>query len=88
MFSRSRVISSSAPNGSSIRRSGGSKRERARDRHALLHPAGELPRVVVLEARELDELEHLARRALGAGARSQPSISSGSAMFFATVRQS
>ena len=31
-----------------------------RDRHALLHPPGELPRVVVLEARELDELDHLA----------------------------
>ena len=61
--------------------------ERARDRDPLLHAAGELPRVVVGEAAELDELEHLLGRAAGA-ARSQPSISSGSAMFFATVRQS
>ena len=36
---------------------------------------------------ELDELEHLVD-ALAARRRSQPSISSGRAMFFATVRQS
>ena len=35
------------------------ERERARDRDALLHAARELPRVVVLEPGELDELEHL-----------------------------
>ena len=44
--------------------------------------------MVVLEARELDELEQLLRRARRASARLQPSISSGSEMFFATVRQS
>ena len=35
------------------------ERQRSRDRNALLHPAGELPGVVALEAAELDELEHL-----------------------------
>ena len=57
---RSRVISSSAPNGSSMRRSGGSNAKSARDGDALLHPARELPRVVVFEAGKLDELHHLA----------------------------
>ena len=35
--------------------------ERARERDALLLAAGELRRLALLEARELDELEHLAR---------------------------
>ena len=35
------------------------ERERARDRHALLHSAGQLPRMVVAEAAQLDEIEHL-----------------------------
>ena len=87
MFIRSRVISSSAPNGSSMSRSAGSNEKCARNRDALLHAAGQLPGMVVLEAAELDQVEHLfdPRRA---PARSQPSSSSGSAMFFATVRQS
>ena len=38
-------------------------RERARDRDALLHPAGELPGVVVEEARQADRLERPPRRA-------------------------
>ena len=59
MLSRSRVISSSAPNGSSIRSSAGSNDERARDRDALLHPARELPGPARLETGQLDELEHL-----------------------------
>ena len=67
MFSRSRVISSSAPKGSSISRSAGREGERARDRDALLHPARQLPGMVVLEAGQLDELEHLVD-ALGAAA--------------------
>ena len=69
MFRRSRVISSSAPNGSSIRSSARRERERARDRDALLHAARELPRMVALEAGELDELEHLldARRRASRG---------------------
>ena len=54
----------------------GRERERARDRDALLHAAGELPRMVVVEARELDEVEHLLD-ALRRRPRSQPSISSG-----------
>src|SRR5919108_21771 len=37
------------------------------DRDPLLHPAGELPRVMVLEPGQLDELDHLAD-ALGAPA--------------------
>ena len=36
------------------------ERERARDRHALLHAARQLPRVVLLEAGQLDEVDHLA----------------------------
>ena len=43
------------------------ERERARDRDALLHAARQLPRMVVAEGAELDEVEHLARRARGAG---------------------
>src|SRR6476469_4229019 len=35
------------------------ERQGSRDRDPLLHPAGELPGVVALEASELDELEHL-----------------------------
>ena len=37
----------------------GREREGARDRHALLHPSRELPRMVPLEPGELDELEHV-----------------------------
>ena len=59
MFRRSRVISSRAPNGSSIKSSAGSNDERARDRDAHLHAAGELPRMVVAEALELDQAQHL-----------------------------
>ena len=33
--------------------------ERPRDRDALLHPARELPRIVLLEPLELDELQHV-----------------------------
>ena len=58
-FSRSRVISSSAPNGSSISSSAGSNESARAIDDALLHAARELPRMVVLEAGQLDELEHL-----------------------------
>ena len=64
VFIRSRVISSSAPNGSSMSSSGGLEGERARDRDALLHAARQLVRVVAHEVAELDELEHLLARAL------------------------
>ena len=37
----------------------GRERERASNRDALLHPARELPRIVALEAGQLDELDHL-----------------------------
>ena len=47
----SRVISSSAPNGSSMSSSRGRVGERARDRDALLHAAGELVGVAVDEVR-------------------------------------
>ena len=62
-LSRSRVISSSAPNGSSISSSAGSNASARAIDDALLHAARELPRMVVAEAGQLDELEHLARRA-------------------------
>ena len=46
----------------------GRERQRARDGNPLLHPAGELPRIVLLESAELDQLDHLldAPRAPGA----------------------
>ena len=62
------------------------ERERPGDRDTLLHPAGELPRVVALEPGQLDELEQLLDALLLA--RSQPIISSGRETFFSTVRQS
>jgi hypothetical protein len=37
------------------------ERQGAGDRHALLHPAGELERAVLQEVAELDEVEHLLR---------------------------
>ena len=88
MFSRSRVISSSAPNGSSISSSARRERERARDRDALLHPAGELPGMVALEPGELDELEHLLDP-VGASARGPSRASRAAARCSScTVRQS
>ena len=55
MFRRSLVISSSAPNGSSISSSAGSKESARAIADPLLHAARELPGVVALEAGELDE---------------------------------
>ena len=60
-FIRSRVISSSAPNGSSMSRIAGSNDEGPGDRDALLHAARQLVGVVLRELAELDEVEHLAR---------------------------
>ena len=57
----SRVISSSAPNGSSISSSGGCGGQRPRDRHPLLHAARQLPREVLGEVGQPDQLEHLER---------------------------
>ena len=43
---------------------------------------------MALEAGQLDEVDHLAHPLVHGARASQPAISSGSAMFFATVRQS
>ena len=64
------------------------ERQRARDRDALLHPAGELPGVVALEAAELDELEHLLDLGRRAVCGSSGPARAARAMFLATVRQS
>ena len=58
-FIRSRVISSSAPNGSSISSSFGSNDERPGDRDPLLHAARQLPRMPLGEALELDQLQEV-----------------------------
>ena len=87
-FIRSRVISSRAPNGSSMSRIRGSNDERPRDRDPLLHAARELVRDVPGEVAELDEVEHLLRRAAPASRRGLPRISSGSLTLSSTLRQS
>ena len=87
-FIRSRVISSSAPNGSSISSIAGSKAKRPGDRHALLHPARELPRVCVRELAQLHELEQRPRHAASRWSLGTPVISSGSSTFRWTVRHS
>ena len=51
------VSASSAPNGSSMRRIGGPVRQRAGDGHPLLHAAGKLARIGVLELGQLHELD-------------------------------
>ena len=61
--------------------------ERPGNGDALLHAARELPRHVTPELGQLDEVEHLLARARRL-ARSHPFSSSGSSMFFDTVRQS
>ena len=88
MFRRSRVISSSAPNGSSISSSAGENESaRAIETRCCMPPESchgwwfSNPVSSTSSSISLDAL----RRAC---ARLQPSISSGSEMFFATVRQS
>ena len=87
-FRRSRVISSSAPNGSSMSRSAGENESARAIDDALLHAARELPGVVLARTRRARRApaspDARPRRSL----RSQPSISRGSAMLRATVRQS
>ena len=68
MFIRSRVISSRAPNGSSMSRIAGS-RESARAMATLLHPARQLPRVVIGEVRQLDEGQVRVRQSVALGLR-------------------
>ena len=60
-FIRSRVISSSAPNGSSISSSFGSNDSARAIADSLLHPARQLPGMAVGECLELDELEEVGR---------------------------
>ena len=87
MFSRSRVISSSAPNGSSISRSGGSKASARAIATRICMPPESChgwwsPKPSSSTRRSIWSTRSLRF------VRSQPSISSGSATFFATVRQS
>ena len=60
--------------------------ERAGDRDALLHAAGELVGVVLREVGEPDELEQLGHAGAGARPRRRRAARSGSSMFAATVR--
>ena len=62
--SRSRVIASSAPNGSSISSTSASWRERPGERDPLPHAAGQLVRPLVGEVAEVHGLEQLGRRCL------------------------
>ena len=84
---RSRVISSSAPNGSSINRSAGSNaRARAIDARCCMPPEscqGWWSPKPLSSTRSSISATRALRRSF-----CQPSISSGSEMFFATVRQS
>ena len=70
-FIRCRVISSSAPNGSSSSSMSGCQHQRAGDRDALLHAARQRVRQRVLESPQADQLDQIgggARRAPGAPA--------------------
>ena len=67
----SRDWASRAAKGSSISRSSGSARERAGERHALLHAARELARPGVGEAGEADPRQHARRRGRRARARAR-----------------
>ena len=58
-LSRSRVISSSAPNGSSISRSAGENDNARAIATRCCMPTRELPWVVLVEPGQLDQLEHL-----------------------------
>ena len=88
MLRRSRVISSSAPNGSSISSSAGENESaRAIETRCCMPPEschGWWFSKPVSSTSSSISLDALRARC----ARSQPSISSGSEMFFATVRQS
>ena len=87
MFNRSRVISSSAPNGSSIRSSAGENESARAIETRCCIPPESCHGWWFLEARQLYELEHLADARV-APAAVQPASSSGSEMLRATVRQS
>ena len=88
MFSRSRVISSSAPNGSSISSSAGSNESARAIETRCCMPPESCHGWWFSKPVELDELEHLLHALVPPLPRPSRAISSGSAMFFATVRQS
>ena len=87
MLSRSRVISSSAPNGSSISSSAGENESaRAIETRCCMPP--ESCHGWCFSKPVSSTSSSISSTRAARFARSQPSISSGSAMFFATVRQS
>ena len=73
LLSLKRVISSSAAKGSSMSRSFGLVIERAGDRHAHLHAAGEFARIGVGEVLEADHAERLHHVIVRRGLRRCPS---------------
>ena len=83
----SRVCSSSAPNGSSMRMICGLQHQRAGDRHALAHAAGELGRVAVARSRRGRPARSSPARARRRSALSTPVISRPNSTFSSTVRQ-
>ena len=80
-----RILTSSAPNGSSSSRTCGSVGERARERDALLLAAGELALVAAAEAAEADEVEQLFAALARAPAAGTPRMRRPNSMFSATV---
>ena len=85
-LSRSRVISSSAPNGSSISRIFGSLTSARAIDDALAHAARQLVRIGRFAALQADQLEQLARRRLAAAGARSPPPASGSSTFCSAVR--
>ena len=86
-FMRSRVISSSAPNGSSMSRRGGENESaRAIETRCCMPPESCHGRWSPKSPSSTSS--SISRTRAARLARSQPAISSGSAMFFCTVRQS
>ena len=86
--SEARTIASTAPNGSSINSTRGSRRERARDADALRLAAGELARIAIAVAAgvESDQRQQLVDARGDRARASQPSSAGTTAMFSATVR--
>ena len=85
---RSRVISSSAPNGSSMSSSFGRVGQRPGDRHPLLHAPGELAGPVTRRTRRARPARAAPRRGRGARPSPTPCTCRGSSTFSATVRHS
>ena len=86
-LSLKRVISSSAANGSSISSRLRLGDQRARDRHAHLHAAGELARIGAGEVGQADAVERCPCTRGVAAARSAPASRSGSETLSNTVAQ-